>query len=86
MRSRPQAHCGMGHSGSGVPSGRNSTFLPEALGLDPRSGNNGAGLRVRGTRFSLSALMGDLESSGLKDEEVTSVEPKKLCPQPFLPQ
>lgn len=68
----------MGYSGSGVPSGRTSRFLHEALCLDPRGGDSGAGRESR-CRVLLACFMGDFgESSGFEDEEVTSVEPKKL--------
>ena len=79
VRSRPRSHCGAGHSGSGAPSGGTSRFLREALCLDPRGAATGAGRELR-CRALLACFVGDFGgSSGLEDEGVTSVEPKKLA-------
>lgn len=67
-----------------APTGKNSTFLPEALCSAPRVRRVGQAWNQRSC-FPF-ALKADLGGSELEDEEVTSMEPKKFCSQPFLPQ
>lgn len=50
----------------------------------PRGKNSRAGTGVWDIVFS-PILMIELGASGLEDEEITLMEPKKFCSQPFLP-